>query len=112
MRPYVYLAATFFLASRLGTTERSLRIALWAIVLASGLKAVQGLAVFLQVGHRDPRPDAVLAHEESVFLGIYLLLVLALWWFRCTGTTAHDGDGASCRSCSRRIWRTVGEPRS
>ena len=36
MRPYVYLAASFFLASRLGTTERSLRVALWAIVLGLG----------------------------------------------------------------------------
>jgi hypothetical protein len=85
MRPYVYLAASFFLASRLGTTERSLRIALWAIVLATGFKGIQGLVVFLQVGHRDPRPDAVLAHEESVFLGIFLLLVLALWWFDVPG---------------------------
>jgi hypothetical protein len=85
MRPYVYLAASFFLASRLGITERSLRIALWAIVLASGLKAVQGLLVFLQVRHMDPRPDSVLAHEEALFLGIYLLLVLALWWFQMPG---------------------------
>ena len=85
MRPYVYLAASFFLASRLGTTERSLRVALWAIVLASGLKAVQGLVVFLQVRHMDPRPDSVLAHEEALFLGIFLLLVLALWWFEMPG---------------------------
>jgi hypothetical protein len=85
MRPYVYIGATYFLASRLGTTERAVRVALWAVVVGSGLKSVQGLLVFLQVRHMDPRPDSVLAHEEALFLGVYILLVLALYWFEVPG---------------------------
>jgi hypothetical protein len=85
MRPYVYLGATYFLASRLGGTERAIRVALWAFVIGSGLKSIQGIAVFLQVRKMDPRPDSILAHEEAVFLGIYILMVLALWLFEVRG---------------------------
>jgi hypothetical protein len=85
MRPYVYLGATYFLASRLGSTERAVRVALWALVIGSGLKSIQGLVVFFQVRHMNPRPDSVLAHEEAVFLGIYLLMTLALWLFEVRG---------------------------
>ncbi len=85
VRPYVYLGATYFLASRLGTSERAIRTALWAVVLATGLKSLQGIGVFFQVRGNPDRPESVLAHEEALFMGLFILIVLALWLFEVRG---------------------------
>jgi hypothetical protein len=85
VRPYVYLAAACLIASRLVTTRHALRAMLWAIVIATGLKACQGLFIFLQVRHDQPRPQAVLGHEESLFFGLFIFLTAALWIFEVPG---------------------------
>lgn len=84
-RPYVYLAATFVLASVLLTTRTAMRAVLWGLVLAIGFKAAQGLMTFLSVRHQVPRPEAVLAHEEALFFALFLLLTVALWLFDVPG---------------------------
>jgi O-antigen ligase len=84
-RPYVYLAATYLLASVLVTTWSAVRAVLWAFVLGSGFKAAQGLYLFLSVRHLDPRPEAVLGHEEALFFGLFIFLTLALWLFQISG---------------------------
>lgn len=85
IRPYVYLAGAFLLVSTLVDSRRAIRIALWTIVLGSGLKAFQGLLIFLAVRNQDPRPEAVLGHEEALFFGLFLLLTAALWLFEVRG---------------------------
>jgi len=85
-RPYVYLAATFVLASMFLTTRTAIRAVLWGFVVAVGLKAVQALVTFLSVRDRSPRPEAVLGHEEALFFALFLLLAVALWLFEVRGT--------------------------
>jgi hypothetical protein len=84
-RPYVYLAATYLLASVLVTTWSAVRAVLWAIVLAGGFKAAQGLFLFLSVRDMSPRPEAVLGHEQALFFGLCILLTVALWLFQLAG---------------------------
>ena len=84
-RPYVYLAATYLLASLLLRTRESIRALLWGLVAGVGFKAAQGLLIFMQIRHLSSRPDAVLAHEEALFFAIFLLFVLALWLFDVPG---------------------------
>jgi O-Antigen ligase len=85
IRPYVYLVATFFLASVLVTTRAALRSVLWAIVIAVGFKAGQGFLLFLSVRHYAVRPEAVLGHEEALLFSLFFLLTLALWLFDVRG---------------------------
>ncbi len=50
----------------------------------------------------NPRPEAVLGHEESFFFALLAFLVLALWLWRRRGPAAGDGDGAHARRRPRR----------
>lgn len=81
VRPWAYLAVTYILASQLVRTPRALQALMWAIVIGSGLKAFQGVARYWQTRNVFPRPDELLAHEEAVFFGIFMLLTCALWLF-------------------------------
>jgi len=85
VRPYVYLATTFLLASVLLTTHAAMRALLWTFVLCSGFKAAQGLVIFMSARHLDPRPEAVLGHEEAFFFGLFVFLTLGLWLFQIKG---------------------------
>jgi O-antigen ligase len=85
IRPYVYLLLTYLLAAALIRDQRSFRPLLWLLVLGSGAKAIQGLVIFASVAHLDPRPEAVLSHEESFFFGVYVIATLAMWLFRVGG---------------------------
>src|SRR5207253_2212364 len=64
---------------------RALHTVLWAFVLGSGIKAVQGILLFLRVHHMVPRPEVILGHEESLFFGLFVLLTLALWLYDVRG---------------------------
>jgi hypothetical protein len=86
IRPYVYLSATFFLASVLVTSRAAFRAVLWAIVISVAFKAAQGLLLFMSVRRLSVRPDAVLGHEEALFFALFFLLVLGLWLFEVSGT--------------------------
>lgn len=85
VRPYVYLASTFLLASVLLTTRTAMRAVLWGFVVAIAFKAGQGLLVFLSVRDLPRRPEAVLGHEEALFFTLFLLLAVALWLFEVSG---------------------------
>jgi O-antigen ligase len=84
-RPYVYLCATFVLTAALVRNHSALRAVLWSFVIAVGLKAVQGIYIFIQVANWHPRPEAVLGHEEAYTFGIFIILVAALWMFQVRG---------------------------
>jgi O-antigen ligase len=85
VRPYAYLAATYLLVSAFMTSKATLRPILWAFVLGSGFKAGQGVMLFVRTRHLEPRPEALLGHEESVFFGIFILLTVGLWLFQIRG---------------------------
>ncbi len=82
VRPFFYLLGTYLLAAALITRFSEVRPLLWIMVVGSGVKAVYGLTIFMSVRHMDPRPEAVLAHEESFFLGVYIIATAAMWLFR------------------------------
>ena len=85
VRPFVYLAATYLVASTFLQARSAIRPMLWTFVLASGFKAFQGVLIFAEVKDVRPRPEAVLGHEEAVFFGLFILLTLALWLFEIRG---------------------------
>jgi hypothetical protein len=86
VRPYVYLAAAYLFASVFLTSRDAVRAVLWALVLGSGFKACQGLLIFLWARNLDPRPEALLGHEEAFFFGLFVCITLGLWLFQVPGS--------------------------
>jgi O-antigen ligase len=80
-RPYVYLAATYFLTCVFIRDRRAIRAVLWAFVGAVTVKALQGIYVWVSNRHMTPKPEAFIGHEASYFFVIFMILVLALWLF-------------------------------
>jgi hypothetical protein len=85
VRPWIYLAAMFWISASLLNTRRALRAVLWTLVLGSGFKALQGLKIWIPARHLTPRPEAILAHEEAFFFGLFIFLTLGLWVFEQRG---------------------------
>jgi hypothetical protein len=85
IRPFVYLAAMFWLTASVLTTKRALRAVLWTLVIGSGFKAIQGVLIWLPARHLTPRPEAILSHEEAFFFGLFVFLTLGLWIFEMRG---------------------------
>jgi hypothetical protein len=86
IRPWVYMGATYLFASQLITTRRAFHAVLWTLVLGSGFKAIQGVYIWTQTrGLNLGSQPAILAHEESMFFGIFTLLTIGLWIFRQRG---------------------------
>jgi hypothetical protein len=81
LRPFVYLGIFYFLAAQLLTRPGMLRVLLWTLVIGSGIKGMQGTLEFFGIRGSLLRPEAILAHEEAVFFGVFLLLTAALWIF-------------------------------
>jgi hypothetical protein len=84
-RPFVYLAATYFLTSVLVTDRKGILAVLWAFVLAVAFKSAQGLLNYWHLRHDTPRPETFIGHEMSQFFVAYIILVMALWLFREEG---------------------------
>ena len=80
-RPYVYLAATYFLTCLLVQDRRAIRAVLWGFVGTVGFKALQGTYVWVDNRHLIPKPESYIGHEASYFFVIFIFLVLALWLF-------------------------------
>lgn len=81
VRAYFYLAVAYMLASSLIGDLGAVRPLAWILVIGSAVKAAYGLAIFLSVRHIQPRPEAVLGHEESFFIGLYVVVAAGLWVF-------------------------------
>lgn len=77
VRPFWYLFVSYLLAYNLISQKTHIRTFLWFAIVAAGLKALQGVFIFLVVlhgqlaGHRE-----ILAHEESFFFVALLLVVI------------------------------------
>jgi len=85
IRPYLYLAVAYLIASTTILTRRHARVVLWTCVAATAFKAFQALFIFLAVRNMNPRPEAVLGHEESLFFTMFVCLTMALWLFDVPG---------------------------
>ena len=85
VRPYMYLAIAYLVATVFTTRLSVLHTAMWAIVLGSGFKAAQALHSFLGVRNQIPRPDFIVGHEEALFFSLFILLTACLWIFRVPG---------------------------
>jgi hypothetical protein len=79
IRPYLYLAATYVLVQAFLGTRRLLHATLWVIVIANGVKGLQAILAFMSVRGENPRPDAVLGHEEAFLFAMFIMIVAALW---------------------------------
>jgi len=79
IRPIWYLFVSYLLAYNLVTHKRHVRALLWIVILGGGVKAVQGVYIYLVplqgnlTGHHQ-----ILSHEESFFF-VALLLLLTLF---------------------------------
>lgn len=78
LRPWLYLTIGYVATSQLITTRRHLMFVLGAMAAGSAIKGVQGVITF--VLHFSARSNqAILAHEESFFFGVYIALLAAMW---------------------------------
>ena len=105
MRPWIYLGAMFWLSASLIQTRRALRAVLWTFVIGSGFKALQGLKIWFAARHLTPRPEAILAHEEAFFFGLFIFLTLGLWIFDQRGALRNTATALLRWSCWP-TWRT------
>jgi hypothetical protein len=85
LRPWLYLGFCYVLASALVRSGTQLEALLWAFVIGTGFKGLQGLVQYFQIRGQAVRPEAILAHEESFFFGLFILLALGLWLFKIKG---------------------------
>lgn len=80
VRPLWYLFISYLLAYNLITKKNQVRALLWIAIVSAGVKAVQGLYIYLVVLHGDlTNQNEVMAHEESFFFAALLLLVMLFY---------------------------------
>jgi hypothetical protein len=80
-RPWVYLAASYFLTSAFVRHRNTIRAVLGTFVGAVGFKALQGIYVWISNRNMHPKPESYISHEASYFFAIFVILVAALWLF-------------------------------
>ena len=80
-RPWVYLAATYFLTCAFVRDRRAIRALLWTFVGTVGFKALQCIYLWTSHRHMVPKPESYISHEASYFFVTFVILVAALWLF-------------------------------
>lgn len=77
VRSFWYLLVGYLLAYNLMRTKQHVRWLLWCVIGCAGLKALQGVYIYLFVLHGDlAATHEIMAHEESYFWISLLLLVV------------------------------------
>jgi hypothetical protein len=84
IRPTVYIAGMYFLATQLPARIETVWATLWVFVAGVGFKALQGLLLAPRY-FTGIRPDYLLSHEDSLLFALFIVLVAALWLFRQRG---------------------------
>jgi O-Antigen ligase len=85
LRPFLYVAATYLIASQLVGGRGALEAVLWGMVIGTGLKGLEGTERVITMANVIPRPEAILEHDESFFFSCFIALTVALWLFRKRG---------------------------
>ena len=81
LRPFLYVAATYLLASQLVGSRAALEAVLWGMVIGTGLKGLEGTERVITMANVVPKPEAILEHDESFFFSCFIALTVALWLF-------------------------------
>jgi hypothetical protein len=76
LRPWLYMTIAFVASSQLIKSPKHLNVLLTVFMAGIGIKGIQGVITLLT---HSSRPQAILAHEESFFFGLYLAVLAALW---------------------------------
>jgi hypothetical protein len=82
IRSWIYLSVSFMFAAAFLKTRRAFDAVLWTLILGSGFKGIQGTFIFFAWARSmDPRPEAILGHEEAFFFGVFITITAALWLY-------------------------------
>jgi O-Antigen ligase len=77
VRPFWYLFVSYLLAYNLVESKSHIRLFFWIAILGAGVKALQGLYIYLILFHGNLEGhNEIMAHEESFFFAALLLLVI------------------------------------
>jgi hypothetical protein len=94
LRSWIYLTLAILIAAAFINTRRALDVMLWIFVLGSGFKGIQGTIIFFSYARRmDPRPEAILGHEEAFFFGMFCAITCALWLYDVRGRLRRVATG-------------------
>lgn len=78
-RPSWYLFLSYLLAYNLVNSQRHVYAFFWLVILAAGVKSLQGIYIYVVVLHGNLNDHhELMAHEESFFFAGLLLLLLLL----------------------------------
>ena len=79
VRPLWYLFISYLMAYNFVTQKGHIRTFFWLAILCAGVKALQGLYIYLIALHGDLQGiDTIMSHEESFFFAALLLLIIIL----------------------------------
>src|SRR6266436_141163 len=79
LRPFWYLFISYLLAYNLVTRVSHLRAFFWIVILAAGIKGLQGVYIYLVALHGNLTGiDTIMSHEESFFFAALLVLTMLL----------------------------------
>jgi len=79
IRPFWYLFISYLLAYNLVTRISHLRAFLWIVILAAGIKGLQGVYISFVALHGNLKGvDIIMSHEESFFFVALLVLLMLL----------------------------------
>ncbi len=76
-RPFWYTFLCYILAYNFVTRKSHVRSFFWLAIVSAGIKALQGLYIYLIVYHGNlDGQDTIMSHEESFFFAALLLLIV------------------------------------
>lgn len=94
LRSWIYLTLAVMMAAAFIRSRRTLDVMLWIFILGSGFKGIQGTIIFFSFSrHMDPRPEAILGHEEAFFFGMFCAITCALWLYDIRGPLRRVASG-------------------
>ena len=83
VRPLWYMFMAYLLACNLVTQKIHLRIFFWIVIVAAGMKSLQGISILALLLRDGLTFRSIMAHEESYFfISLILLVFVLLFYFR------------------------------
>ncbi len=87
IRALVYLIAIVLISPAMIRSEKEVRILIWIVIAALGLKAIQGFYYFVvTLGAKLGGTQTILAHEDSHFFNFSFILLLGMILFKFKDT--------------------------
>ena len=84
VRPFWYFFESYLLAFNLVKRQRDLYAFFWLVIMAAGVKGLQGVYIYLVVLHGNlTGNNSIMSHEESFFcIALILLVILFCLYYR------------------------------